>query len=229
MPTGITTLATSGHQLHRIAPDWRHEFLATITNPTVAYLLLLAGIYGLLLEAYHPGAILPGVAGAISLLLAAYALQMLPVNYAGLALILLGLALIVAETFAPGFGVLGFGGVVAFVLGSVLLMDTDVPGYQVNLGVIAGIAFSAVALLAALLWQLGRSRRSRVVTGGEALVGATVLALEPIEIEGWAEWRGERWRVRSSRPLRHGQRARVVARDGLTLSVEPEDSEPIRR
>ena len=171
----------------------------------------------------NPGFVLPGVVGAISLLLAAYALQMLPVNYAGLALIVLGISMLVAETFTPTFGLLGFGGVVAFVLGSVLLMDTDVPGYQVNLGVIAGIACSAALLLAALLWMLWRARRSRVVTGSEGLIGATVLALDAIQSEGWAEMRGERWYVRSTQPLRAGQAARVLTREGLTLCVEPQD------
>lgn len=223
MANGAMKLHTGNYELHGIEPDSRDKFLAVITNPTVAYLLLLAGIYGLMMEAYHPGAILPGVAGAISLLLATYALQMLPVNYAGLALIALGLGLIVAETFAPGMGLLGFSGVIAFVLGSVLLMGTDVPGYQVNLGVIAGIAFTAAALLVAWVWLYRRARRTRVITGSEALIDATVVALEPIETEGWAEWRGERWRVRSARPLQAGQRARVLGRTGLTLNVEPHE------
>jgi len=227
LASGPGTLSTSGAQVRRISPGWRLELLAVLSNPTVAYLLLLIGIYGLLLEGYHPGAILPGVVGAISLLLAAYALQMLPVNYSGIALLVLGIALIVAETFTPSFGLLGLGGIAAFVFGSVMLMDTEVPGYAINLGLIAGIAFTASALLAALLWLLWRARHSQVVTGAEALIGATVLALETIDAEGWAEMRGERWRVRSTRPLHPGQAARVVARDGLTLHVEPE--EPLDR
>lgn len=225
-PRGPTRLVTAGAELRRLEPGWRLELLAVLSNPTVAYLLLLVGIYGLLLEGYNPGAILPGVIGAISLLLAAYALQMLPVNYAGLALIVLGVAMLVGEAFAPSFGLLGLGGIAAFVFGSVLMMDTDVPGYEVNRGVIAGISISAIGLLAALMWLLMRARRARVATGAEALLQATVLALEPIEPEGWAELHGERWRVRSTSPLRPGQRARVVSRDGLILHVEPEDSAP---
>jgi membrane-bound serine protease (ClpP class) len=223
LASGTVNLSIGKYELRRLAPGWRLELLAVIGNPTVAYLLLLVGIYGLLLEGYHPGAILPGVVGAISLLLAAYALQMLPVNYAGLALILLGIAMVVAETFTPTFGLLGLGGIVAFVFGSVLLMDTDVPGYRINLGVIAGIAFSSATLFSALLWLLWRARHARVVTGGEALIGATVCALETIETEGWAEIRGERWRVNSTKPLRTGQQARVLAREGLTLRVEPQE------
>ena len=225
-PRGAENLVTAGAELRRLEPGWRLDLLGVLSNPTVAYLLLLVGIYGLLLEGYNPGAILPGVVGAISLLLAAYALQMLPVNYAGLALIVLGVAMLVAETFAPSFGLLGIGGIVAFVIGSVLMMDTDVPGYQVNRGVIAGISISAIGLLAALMWLLLRARRSRVATGAEALLQASVLALEPIEKEGWAELHGERWRVRSTSPLQPGQRARVVSREGLVLHVEPESSPP---
>jgi membrane-bound serine protease (ClpP class) len=223
LTAGPATLSLSGAEVRRMAPGWRLELLAVLSSPTIAYLLLLIGIYGLLLEGYHPGAILPGVVGAISLLLAAYALQMLPVNYTGLALLALGVALIVAETFTPSFGLLGLGGIAAFVFGSVMLMDTEVPGYAVNLGVIGGIAFTAAVLLAVLLWLLWRARHARVVTGAEALIGATVLALESIDVEGWAELRGERWRVRSTRPLHPGQPARVLARDGLTLHVEPHE------
>jgi membrane-bound serine protease (ClpP class) len=219
--SGSATLSTARYELRRMPPGWRLELLAVVGSPTVAYLLLLVGIYGLLLEGFHPGAILPGVVGAISLLLAAYALHVLPVNYAGLALILLGVALLVAEALTPSFGVLGLAGIIAFVLGSVFMMDTDVPGYRVNLGVIAGIAFSAAALLAALMWLVWRARRAHVTTGGEAMLGATVRALEPIDTEGWAEIHGERWLVRSSRPLGTGQLARVLARNGLTLQVEP--------
>ncbi|MFP5307188.1 MAG: NfeD family protein, partial [Gammaproteobacteria bacterium] len=138
-------------------------------------------------------------------------------------LILLGIALMVAEATVPSFGVLGFGGAIAFVLGSVLLMDVDVPGYGVNLGVIAGIAASAVALLGVTLWLLWRSRQARVVTGESGLVGESVEALEAIEREGWALVAGERWRVRTSKPLHVGQHARVTGREGLLLDVEPID------
>jgi membrane-bound serine protease (ClpP class) len=139
-------------------------------------------------------------------------------------LIVLGVAMLVAEAFAPSFGLLGLGGIVAFVIGSVLMFDTGVPGYQVNRGVIAGMAVSAIALLGVMVWLFWRARRARIATGGEALLGVTVFALEPIEHDGWAEFQGERWRVRSSSPLQPGQRARVRARDGLLLHVEPEDS-----
>jgi membrane-bound serine protease (ClpP class) len=218
---GEYTLRTADARVETIEPDWRIKLLGALTNPTVAYVLMLIGIYGLLLEGYSPGALVPGVIGAISLLLALYAFQMLPVNYVSLALILLGVALMVAEALAPSFGVLGIGGAAAFVLGSILLMDVDVPGYEINLGVIAGIAASAVALLGATLYLLWRARHSPVVTGEGGFSGHSVVALEAIDGEGWAEFAGERWRVRSARPLARGQRARVIRRDGLRLDVEP--------
>lgn len=223
---GAATLSTAGAEVRRLEPGWRLELLSVLSNPTVAYVLLLIGIYGLLFEGFNPGAILPGVVGAISLLLAAYALQMLPVNFAGLGLIVLGVAMLVAEAFTPSFGLLGLAGIVAFVFGSVLMFDTGVPGYEVNRGVIAGIAVSATALLGILVWLFWRARRARITTGGEALLGVAVFALEPIEREGWAEFQGERWRVQSTSPLRPGQRARVLARDGLILRVEPENHPP---
>jgi membrane-bound serine protease (ClpP class) len=219
--TGELTLKTAGIAVERIEPDWRMKFLGIITNPTVAYVLLLIGIYGLLLEGYHPGAILPGVVGAICLLLAMFAFQVLPVNYVGLALVLLGVVLMIAEAFAPSFGVLGVGGLVAFVFGSIMLMDIDVPGYGVNRGIIAGIATGGAGILGLTLFLLWGARRKPVVTGEQTLIGHTVEVLEPIETEGWGWVAGERWRLRTRVPLRAGERPRIVSMDGLTLIVEP--------
>jgi membrane-bound serine protease (ClpP class) len=218
---GDLVLKTAGVAVEKFEPDWRMKFLAIITNPTVAYVLLLIGIYGLLLEGYHPGAILPGVTGAICLLLALFAFQVLPVNYVGLALILLGVVLMIAEAFAPSFGVLGVGGLVAFVFGSIMLMDIDVPGYGVNQGIIAGIATAAAGMMAATIWLVWRSRRAPVVTGDLAMIGRSVEVLEFADGEGWAMMGGERWRVRSAHPLAAGQRARVARMNGLVLEVEP--------
>jgi membrane-bound serine protease (ClpP class) len=219
--TGELTLKTAGIAVERIEPDWRMKFLGIITNPTVAYVLLLIGIYGLLLEGYHPGAILPGVVGAICLLLAMFAFQVLPVNYVGLALVLLGVVLMIAEAFAPSFGVLGVGGLVAFVFGSIMLMDIDVPGYGVNRGIIAGIATGGAGILGLTLFLLWGARRKPVVTGEQTLIGHTAEVLEPIETEGWGWVAGERWRLRTRVPLRAGERPRIVSMDGLTLIVEP--------
>jgi len=209
------------------APDWRFEFLGVLTNPTVAYILMMIGIYGLLLEGYHPGAIVPGVLGAISLLLALFAFQILPVSYAGLGLLLLGVVLMVAEALAPSFGVLGFGGIAAFVIGSVFLMDTDVPGYQVNLGVIIALALAAAGVLALTLYLLWRARRSPVQTGDPLLIGHTVEVLQFDNGRGWGRVNGERWQLNSDRGLVCGAQARIVSVHGLTLTVEPlETSSP---
>ncbi|MHC6804023.1 NfeD family protein, partial [Vibrio antiquarius] len=152
-------------------PDWRAEMLAVITNPNVAYILMLIGIYGLLLEFYNPGIGLPGVLGGICLLLAMYALQMMPVNYAGLGLLLLGIALMIAEAFSPSFGILGLGGVVAFVLGSIFLMDSELPGFQIALPLIFGISIFSVALIVLTVGLLLKIRRRRVTTGLETYPG----------------------------------------------------------
>ena len=222
--TGEITLKTAGLTVEKIEPDWRMRFLSVITNPTVAYVLLLIGIYGLLLEGYHPGAILPGVVGAICLLLAMFAFQVLPVNYVGLALILLGVVLMIGETLAPSFGAMGVGGLVAFVFGSIMLMDIEVEGYGVNRGIILGIAASAGGLLAGTLYLLWRARQAPVVTGDRTLIGHTIEVLEADGTEGWGWVAGERWKFRSSVPARAGERLRVTAMEGLTLVVEPERS-----
>jgi len=217
------TLHVRNATVRDYAPSARARFLAVITDPTIAYLLLLAGIFGLVLEALHPGAILPGMVGGICLLVAFYALQWLPVNYAGLALMALGIGLLVAEALTPTIGALGVGGVISFVLGSVMLMHSGTPGYAVNIGVIAGIAVAASLLQALLLWMVFTSRRSRLVSGDEVMrdaQGELLAALEP-GAEGWALVRGERWRVRAEQPLSAGARVRVLRRQGLLLWVEP--------
>jgi membrane-bound serine protease (ClpP class) len=218
------TLQLKGLPLRKYAPDARSRFLATITNPAIAYLLLLAGVFGLFLEATHPGALLPGIVGGICLLVGLYALQLLPVNYAGLALMALGIGLLVAEALNPGIGALGVGGLIAFVVGSVMLMKTDVPGYQMNLGVIAGVATSFAGLLALILWLVFRSRRARRVTGDDSMRDAVAELLEPVGADGraWALVHGERWRVHSEAALPAGARARVVRREGLQLWIAPD-------
>lgn len=218
------TLSLKGLEVRDYAPNWRNRFLAIITNPTIAYLFLLAGIYGLVLEAFHPGAMLPGIAGGICLLIGLYAMQMLPVNYAGLALMALGVGLLVAEAFAPTYGALGIGGIVAFVVGSIMLLDTSVPGYAVNLGVIGGIAVGGIGLLAAVLWLVMRSRRAHVISGDQQMLDGRGELLDPIAANGYAQalMYGERWQVRSAVALPAGTRVHVVRRDGLLLWVEPE-------
>ena len=218
---GEVILQTQGAALTMIEPDWRARLLSVIAEPSVAYILLLIGVYGLIFEFSTPGMVLPGVIGGISLLLALFALQMLPVSYAGLALILLGLALMVAEAFLPSFGSLGIGGVIAFVFGSVMLIDTDVAGYGVPWAVIVPVAAATGLFMVFVIGMALRSRRRAVVSGAETMIGAEALALEDIEQEGWARVQGESWRVHVAQPVRIGTRLRVTRRDGLTLSADP--------
>jgi membrane-bound serine protease (ClpP class) len=215
------TLKTKGLALEKFDPDWRTELLAVITNPTIAYGLLLIGIYGLLFEGYNPGAVLPGVAGAICLLLALFAFQVLPVNYAGLALIALGTLLVVAEAFVPSFGALGVGGLIAFIIGSIMLFDTSVPGFSVAMPIIAAIAFVAGLVLIGMVWLFGRARRRPVVTGVEQIVGSTAEVLDGFTNQGTVRLGGELWNAHTNAPVSAGQRVRVVKVDGLMLWVEP--------
>lgn len=218
---GELTLHTRNLQLQRIETDWRTQLLAVITNPNVAYLLMLIGIYGLMLEGFHPGAILPGVVGAISLLLALFAFQVLPVNYAGLALIALGVLLIAAEAFVPSFGSLGLGGVISFVIGSVILMKSNVPGLQIAWQLIGSIAFVAATLLLALILLLVRSRRRPAVTGADQMLAEPAYALNDFEAAGLVRVRGELWQAVSAVPVHAGQALRIVKVRGLTLEVAP--------
>jgi membrane-bound serine protease (ClpP class) len=222
-------LATADAPVIEQAPDWRTRLLAVITNPSVALLLMMIGVYGLIFEFSNPGTGIGGVLGGISLVLALYALQLLPVNYAGVALILLGIGFIAAEAFVPSFGVLGFGGVVAFCLGGLILIDTDVPGFGVplslipTLGVVSGLTVFAIVSMAL------RARRRAVYGGDNELLGS-IVPIHAVQSsdpqEGWVELRGERWQVRSQSPLRAGQEVRVLARRGLSLEVAALEQPP---
>jgi membrane-bound serine protease (ClpP class) len=182
---------------------------------------MLLGIYGLIFEGYNPGAVVPGVVGAIALLLALFAFQILPVNYAGLALILLGVILMIAEFMVPSFGALGLGGIVAFVFGSLILVDSDVPGFAVATPLILSVATAAGLLLFGTIWLAMRARNAPVVTGIEQLTRLTATALDDFAHEGDVLIRGERWRARSSTPIKKGQALKVTRVDGLTLDVAP--------
>jgi membrane-bound serine protease (ClpP class) len=222
VPALLKQMGKPDAEVKAVEIDWRTRILAVITNPTVAYLLILVGIYALIFEFMSPGLILPGVVGGIALLLALYALHLLPVNYAGLALLLLGIAFMAAEAFLPSFGALGIGGLVAFVLGSLLLIeDTELPGFDIPYALIAGVAVASAGFLVVVLGMLMRSRRRAVVSGREEMMGATGEALGDFEGEGWARVHGEQWKVRTSRPVRRGQKLRVTGMQGLVLSVEP--------
>jgi membrane-bound serine protease (ClpP class) len=215
------TLKTSGLKVVTIEPDWRSRLLAILTNPNLAYLLMLAGIYGLLFEFINPGVVAPGVVGGICLLVGLYALNMLPVNYAGIALLLLGVALMVAEAFLPTFGVIGVGGIAAFVLGSLLLFRGGAPEFQLSLSIVAAATIASASFLLIALAAVWRAHRRPVVTGEAELVGTAAQVLWWDNGEGDVQARGERWHARSNAALEPGDRVRVVDRRGLTLVVEP--------
>jgi membrane-bound serine protease (ClpP class) len=213
-------LATAGLDVVTVPPDWRTELLGLVTNPNVAFILMLIGIYGLILEFFNPGAVAPGLIGAISLFVALYALALLPISYAGAALVLLGVALMVAEAHIGAFGALGVGGIAAFVIGALLMFPAQVPGLTLSGGVIAGAAIGSAALLIVVLAALLRSRKRPVVTGSEALIGAEGETVAWQGSEGRVRVKGEIWLARADAPLVAGDHVRVVDRDGLVLRVE---------
>ncbi len=218
---GSVTLHTEGLQLHELAPDWKEKFLAVLANPTLAYILLMIGIYGLLLEGLHPGFFLPGTVGAIALILALFALHTLPISWAGFALILLGAALIVAEAFVPSFGTLGLGGIAAFVIGSIMLFKSPAPGFTLPRIYIGSAGFVAALALGGIIFMLMRMRRRPVVSGREYMIGQTALALEDFTDTGWVRAEGERWRARTSTPIKKGQTVIIENLQALTLDVRP--------
>ncbi|KTD38505.1 transmembrane protein [Legionella nautarum] len=217
-------LATNKAEIESKPPDWRTHFLELITDPTVAYLLLLLGIYGIFFELVNPGYMLPGVVGAIAFLIALYALQLLPVNYAGLALIVIGLAFIIAEAFAPTFGALGIGGTIAFIFGSILLIDSDAQGYRIAWSAIGAMAAINLLILFTLISMIIRSRRRQLKHGVEVLLGAEGRALGTIDAYGQAVIRGEIWSVHTKKTIAADKRIKVVAAKGLQLEVEEIDS-----
>jgi len=219
--TRTVKLATRDLAVARMKPDWRTQLLAVITNPTVAYGLMLIGIYGLLLEGYNPGAVLPGVVGTISLLVALFAFQILSVNYAGLALVALGIGMIIAEFFFPAFGSLGLGGLIAFVVGSLILFDTDVPGMNIGLPLIGGLATVGGLIVVGIVYLATGSMRRPVVTGVQAMVGEHAEVVDDFTGKGRVRYGGELWNARSNSPLHAGQTVRIVKVEGLTLWVEP--------
>jgi membrane-bound serine protease (ClpP class) len=222
VPELLKKLKKADAEVLQVEVDWRTRILSVITNPSVAYLLILLGIYALIFEFTNPGLVLPGVVGTIAILLALYSFHLLPVNYAGLALMLLGIAFMVAEVFLPAFGSLGIGGVIAFVLGSIILIDTDMPGFEIPYGLIGGVAAASAAFVFLVMGMMVRNRRRPVVSGREYLIGAAGEAMEDFQSEGWARVQGETWRVRSNAPVRRGDRLQVKAIDGLVLTVEVE-------
>ncbi|SHE20615.1 NfeD family protein [methanotrophic endosymbiont of Bathymodiolus puteoserpentis (Logatchev)] len=214
-------LNTENIELQRIKPDWRSQFLAVITNPSMAYILLMIGIYGLVLEFSHPGSVVPGTVGGICFLLALYALQLLPVNYAGMGLILFGVTLMIVEAFMPTFGILGLGGVIAFVIGSVILMDTDMPGFGIDLGLIAGFALSSAVFFIIALGLILKARHNPVVSGKEQMLDSIGVVLDDFTGKGMIHIHGENWQAICDQPLHKNEKVIVTAIEGLLLQVIP--------
>lgn len=224
---GKRTLNTADATIHQVESDWRHDLLATITDPSIAYGMLIIGIYALILEFYNPGLVIPSVTGIILILLGAYGLQLLPVNYAGLALLLLGVGLMVAEVITPTFGVLGIGGVASFVMGSLMLFDSEVPGYQLPIYIIAAFATITAAIIFFVVGMAIRARNSKIVSGVEAMLGAPAIAQgdfasssEAGQFHGNVLAFGEIWQADADAPITGGEHLKVCAVDGLILQVE---------
>jgi membrane-bound serine protease (ClpP class) len=213
-------ISTSDVEIEVFKADWRIRLLTVISNPEIVLLLGLIGLYGLMYEGWNPGAIVPGVVGAICLLLAAYALQVLPVNYAGLALIIVGIALMVAEAYAPSFGALGLGGIAAFVFGAIIMFDSGVPGFGISYAFVIGLGLGFAVLLIWLLGYLLKLRRRGAVTGKGSIVGGTAVAMEDFEGDGKVWLEGEAWHARSRGAVAKNEQLIVTRLDGLTLEVK---------
>jgi membrane-bound serine protease (ClpP class) len=218
---GTRVLSTSDVVVDEFEANWRTRLLTVISNPEIVLILGLIGLYGLMYEGWNPGAIVPGVVGAICLLLAAYALQVIPVNYAGLALIFIGVALMVAEVFAPSFGALGIGGIAAFVFGAIIMFDTDIPGFGISIAFVIAIGVLFAALVIWLLGYLIKLRRRGAVTGRASIVGGVATVLDDFADSGKVWLEGEAWQARSSVPLKQDQEVVVRSMEGLVLVVEP--------
>ena len=214
-------LATAQAAVVTLEPDWRNRLLSVISDPSLVLILMMLGVYGVLFEFMNPGFVAPGVIGGVALLLALWGLQMLPVNYAGLALILLGIAFFVAEAFLPSYGALGIGGVAAFAFGALLLIDSELPGFGIPPSLIVIVTLVSAALVLGIAGMAAKARRRPVVSGTRRMIGALAEVIECGGAEGWAAVAGERWRVRAAQPLHAGQRVRVTRIDGLTLDVSP--------
>ncbi|WP_082990003.1 NfeD family protein [Woeseia oceani] len=220
------TVDTTDVVVENIEPSWRLKFLGTIANPQVALLLMIVGIYGLMFEGWNPGAVVPGVVGVVCLLLAAYALQIIPVNYAGLALILVGLVLIVAEAFAPSFGALGLGGIVAFIFGAIMTFDSGVPGFGISITFVISFGLIAGLLLLWMVTYLVKLRKRGAVSGEESILNSVAVAMESFTGQGRVWLEGEAWQASSNVAIQKDQKLKVRAIDGLELQVEPLDPTP---
>lgn len=214
-------LATESVDIENFEPDWRNKVLTVISNPEIVLILGMIGLYGLMYEGWNPGAIVPGVVGIICLLIAAYALQILPVNYAGLALIIVGLGLMTAEAFAPSFGALGLGGIAAFVFGAIMMFDSGIPGFGISIAFVTSVAIVAALLMIWLITYMLKLRRRGAVSGSDSIIGGIGKAIQAFDGEGKVWLEGEAWSARCTVAIEKDQEVIVTAMDGLTLDVEP--------
>ena len=226
---GSVTLATAQATVMTLEPGWRGRLLAVIGDPSLVLMLMMVGAYGLLFEFMNPGFVAPGVIGGVCLLLALWGLQLLPVNYAGLGLLLLGMAFFVAEAFVPSYGALGIGGVAAFGLGALLLIDSDAPGFGIPLSLIGAVSLASAAFVIGVVGMAAKARRRPVVSGTLRLIGVSGEVIEFSGGEGWATVDGERWKVHAEAPLQPGQCVRVTGVDSLTLNVTPAAGASLRQ
>jgi len=221
----VISLKTEGMLVEEYKQEWRSQFLAIITDPNVAYILMLLGIYGLFFELANPGFVLPGVVGAICLLLALFAFQVLPINFAALALIILGLLFMIAELFIPSFGALGLGGIIAFVIGSLMLIDSDAPGYALSPGLVFGVAVSSALFIFIVISMALKARSRPVVSGTEEMIGAIATVAGDFHGRGQVMVHGEIWQAECPYPLLNGQRVHITAMHELILNIEPVEKE----
>jgi membrane-bound serine protease (ClpP class) len=216
------TLDTQNLKVKTLQPDWRNQLLTDITNPNIAYVLLLLGIYALFLEFFHPGLFLPGIAGILAIVVAMYAFQLLPINYAGFALLVLGITFMIIEVQVVSFGIMGLGGIIAFVLGSILLLNIDSPGYQIAWSLILTMTAISALFFLCMVTLAARNRNRKVVTGREAILGAEGVVEEIFNSkELLVKVNGELWKATAQNPVKKGQKIRIYGLAGLTLKVEP--------
>ncbi len=214
-------LETAGASVTRFEPTWRSRVLSVIANPNVAYVLLMLGFFGLVFELVNPGFVAPGLLGAICLVLAFFGLHVLPVSATGLVLLVLGVGLMIAEAFVPGIGILGASGLIAFVIGSIFLIDTGVLAFRVSIGLVVGVAVVSAAFFVGVLRMAIAARKREVVSGREAMIGSEAVALSSFDGTGEVRAHGEVWRATTRTPVREGQVVRIRDVRGLTLEVEP--------
>ncbi|GAA4361023.1 nodulation protein NfeD [Kangiella marina] len=221
LPSGKVTLDTADMSIVEVEPTWQMKLLSIISDPNIAYILLLVGIYGLIFEGYNPGTMVPGVIGAICLLLAFYALQILPINYVAAGLLVLGIALLVVEAFAPSFGILGVGGIIAFLFGSFMLFNEPETGVAIAIPILVGVTIISVILLSFVLTLAIQAKQQPVVSGREELLQEVGVVQHDFSGEGWIHICGERWKAHCDTPLHAGQQVKVVAVTDLELTVVP--------